>query len=239
VMRAMRELRLNNRRQPAATPGVQPVLIYETLGQANNVYSDFEVSPGVTNTYFVQAKLTVNHVTVVNSGGTPDYAFQPVVYLSDMSPGANGSVSVASLTPYQQWRQNQFTASELTNSSISGDLADPDNDKLPNIAEYALGLNPKAADPPGALKVATWLDSDNGLAYATLTYRLAKPPPADLVPSVEFCTNLAASTWATNGVAVIGTSDQGTFTETQVRPPLSLSESSQGFFRLRLRLTTP
>ncbi len=46
-----------------------------------------------------------------------------------------------------QWLQANFTTSELTNSAISGDLADPDHDGINNALEYAFALNPKIPSP--------------------------------------------------------------------------------------------
>lgn len=50
--------------------------------------------------------------------------------------------------PYETWRSIYFTASELTNSAISGDSADPDGDGLANLLEFALNLNPRVASQP-------------------------------------------------------------------------------------------
>jgi hypothetical protein len=44
------------------------------------------------------------------------------------------------------WTSKAFTAAELSNPEISGPSADPDKDGYPNVVEYALGLNPKAAE---------------------------------------------------------------------------------------------
>ena len=48
--------------------------------------------------------------------------------------------------------------------SIAGDLADPDHDGLPNLVEYALGLDPLS---PGTVAIPK-LGSANG--YLTLTF---------------------------------------------------------------------
>jgi hypothetical protein len=44
---------------------------------------------------------------------------------------------------YELWRSEHFTAAELSNSSISGDNADPDGDSVRNRDEYIAGTNPK------------------------------------------------------------------------------------------------
>ena len=48
--------------------------------------------------------------------------------------------------PADDWRKTNFTSLELADATISGDLADPDHDGLPNLMEYTLGMNPKVAD---------------------------------------------------------------------------------------------
>jgi hypothetical protein len=42
------------------------------------------------------------------------------------------------------WSSGVFTGEELLDPQVSGDLADPDHDGLPNLLEYALGLNPRS-----------------------------------------------------------------------------------------------
>lgn len=222
-------------RRPAATPTVQSNLVYEAIGQTNVVYDDWAVLSGVTNSYLVTAKVTVNQVVVVTTGGTAYYAFQPMVYSSLPSGPVDGSVLPVS--PYQQWRQSQFTVQQITNSSIGGDLADPDHDGMPNVWKYAMGLAPWSAPGPGC--VLAGLCQTNGASYATLTYRLAKPAPTDIAVFVDCATNLPSSNWSTNGVIPLGTVDRGTYLENTVRAPWSTSGGKPGFLRLRLSLGGP
>jgi hypothetical protein len=44
------------------------------------------------------------------------------------------------------WRYRFFTLAELSDETVSGDLADPDGDGIPNLLEFALGANPRASD---------------------------------------------------------------------------------------------
>ena len=222
-------------RRPAATPAVQSNLVYEAIGETNVVYDDWAVAFGVTNSYFVKAKLTVNQVAVVTTGGTAYYAFQPAVYYSPPSGPSNGSV--LSVSPYQQWRLTQFTSLQLTNSSIGGDLADPDHDGMPNVWKYAMGLSPWTT--PAAGSVSAGLYRTNGSSYATLTYRLAKPAPTDIAVFVDCATNLPALSWTTNGVTPLGTADMGTYWENTVRAPWGVAAGKEGFLRLRLTLGGP
>jgi hypothetical protein len=59
-------------------------------------------------------------------------------------------LQVATITiedkPFDAWRFANFSASELNDPSISGPNADPDHDQLPNLIEYALGLDPHVSN---------------------------------------------------------------------------------------------
>lgn len=46
--------------------------------------------------------------------------------------------------PFDAWRFANFTSTELGNSAVSGETADPDADQLANLIEYALALMPKS-----------------------------------------------------------------------------------------------
>lgn len=48
---------------------------------------------------------------------------------------------------YQNWKDSVFDTDELNDISISGDLADVDFDSLGTLAEFALGGDPKVAEP--------------------------------------------------------------------------------------------
>jgi hypothetical protein len=47
---------------------------------------------------------------------------------------------------YADWEMQTFTSTELTNSVYEGPLADPDDDGVPNIVEFAVGGNPLVPD---------------------------------------------------------------------------------------------
>ena len=58
--------------------------------------------------------------------------------------------SLAPSTGFAQWRTEFFTPAELADPAISGDLADPDHDRLVNLMEYALHLDPTRPSSAGS-----------------------------------------------------------------------------------------
>jgi hypothetical protein len=50
-------------------------------------------------------------------------------------------------TTFQAWQALRYADSELANPQTGGQNADPDNDSMPNLLEYALGLEPRRPDP--------------------------------------------------------------------------------------------
>lgn len=74
---------------------------------------------------------------------------------------------------YLQWAARYFSATQLADPAISGALATPQNDRIPNLLKYLCGINParpmsntdKAALPLGVLVTS------GGTQYLTLTYR--------------------------------------------------------------------
>jgi hypothetical protein len=55
--------------------------------------------------------------------------------------------SAAAPTPRAAWRLHRFSATQLADSAISAELADPDRDAMTNLLEYALGTDPLRPDP--------------------------------------------------------------------------------------------
>ncbi len=60
------------------------------------------------------------------------------------APISSLSVTINDL-PADDWRFGKFTPAELANPAISGDAADPNNNGIPNLLEYALNGDPKGS----------------------------------------------------------------------------------------------
>ena len=87
----------------------------------------------------------------------------------------NGTLRI--VTPFELWRQQHFNTIEDARNAASH--ADPDSDKIPNLIEYALGLDPNQSSPGGLPSVGT--THIGGFDYLTLT--LTCPPD---IPDVSY-----------------------------------------------------
>lgn len=153
--------------------------------------------------------------------------------VSDFSLTA-GSTASATITihdrPYDGWRVSRFTPGELTSPSVSGDTADPDADGRTNLLEYALGSEPKSADPDASSPV---VGTEAG--RITLAYTRPTSPPPDVSYAAEWSADL--QTWTTGSAVVeaVSSIDNGDGTTTVlVRSVTSLTTSPRQFLRLRV-----
>jgi len=100
--------------------------------------------------------------------------------------------------PIETWRNGSF-GTNANRFSVSGDYADPDQDAIPNLLEYAHGLDPLVASTTGL--PAGDLTNIGGTNFLTLTFQ--RPTSVtDLTYTVLVASNLYA--WDT-GCTFIGT----------------------------------
>ncbi|MDX2109854.1 MAG: sialate O-acetylesterase [Verrucomicrobiota bacterium] len=110
------------------------------------------------------------------------------------------------------WRQTYFTAAELLDSTISGELADPLHDGIPNKLKFALGYGPREQVVPLA---AT--PGGQGSAFA-FTYQ-HDTSATDYPLIVEVSQDL--STWSRQPDDYVSTATPlaGTLEQVTIRPP--------------------
>ena len=116
------------------------------------------------------------------------------------------------------WTQSHFTESEIS-QGLAADEADPDGDGLVNLAEYALGTDPRHFSPPLAA-----VRDENGL---TLTFTR----PAGLT-GISYAAESSdgLGTWSPVTLEVIAT---GTTETVRARDPLTSGNPGRRFIRLR------
>jgi glucose/arabinose dehydrogenase len=139
-------------------------------------------------------------------------------------------------SPYEAWRWLHFTDAELSDPSVSGALADPEGDLVPNLLEYAFNDDPKLANATSKFDGRIETDAGTGLSYLVVTFPRRKPP-VDITYEVETTTDFRH--WQSGpGIAeeLLPAVDDGNgVTETATYRLLSpLEESPFRFVRLEI-----
>ncbi len=160
--------------------------------------------------------LTTNQVTVtIRLTPSVNYLFTSLT---------NATVNILD-RPINNWLRANFTASEQTNSLISGDAANPDGDALPNLLEYAMGLSPQSPDSsPFALA------NTNGFFQITFPQSMTAP---DVLLAGEWSPDLRNWHAGDNYLQPVASWDQGTNRLITLRAGPLVATNASGFFRLR------
>lgn len=167
----------------------------------------------------------------LRAGATVDFAVTPGPGV-DMNFDATEfraqiTVPQAAATTFNDWRAGHFTAGELANAAISGDAADPDGDGIPNLLEYAFGLDPRAPDSAGLPTIG--LGIVNSVTYLTLSFRQARA--ADLAYRVETSGDLGVNAWKPDGLPLGAPVDNGDGTDTVTyRDSVAVSAAPAAFY---------
>ena len=135
------------------------------------------------------------------------------------------------------WRNQNFSASSLSDpaqeATVWGDLADPDQDGVNNLLEYALHSNPNSRESISA-SIFTGMLITNAVQYQTLSFkRLKNEPSLQYVPEVSG----DKSTWAfgTNTVRLLNITNIDATMEWAVFQDLTpVAPGNARFMRLRV-----
>lgn len=137
------------------------------------------------------------------------------------------------LSSFDQWQARQFTPEQQANPAVSGLVATPQGDGVPNLLKYALNLDPKRAvssDDASALPVSTVETGDT--SYLALTYRQNKAATGIVY---ELQTSDDLLTWQTVAPdisEVVGT--DSTTGDSVVRKKVQLNGETKKFIRLKV-----
>ncbi len=145
------------------------------------------------------------------------------------------SVPPASPATFAAWQQQNFTAAQFINPSISGSTAASAGDGIQNLFKYSANL---AANAPGAEAVPMLgLGIVGNSTYLTLSYRKASAP-TDLIFSTELnAGDLSHGPWTPGGILFGQPVSNGDGTQTiTVRDVVPISPLTQARF-IRLRIT--
>ncbi len=133
--------------------------------------------------------------------------------------------------PMDAWRFSKFTAAELTDPLLSGDLADFEKDAIVNLHEYAFGLAPKISDTPGLPVVSIQPGGALALAYTRVK------SATDITYTVEVSNDLTTWFLGATYTSPISTVDHGA-TETVKVGSLLAPDAAHCQF-MRVRITRP
>jgi len=157
-------------------------------------------APGNSN-----RKIFVDRVNT-NSGYILEYAVNedlsgaplPVTTSHYKFPSFYGSHFLSPQALYDDWGSGYGLG-----NGQEGLAADPDLDRMNNLAEYALGGNPTNSDAKEVLPVSM---ADSGEGLVVYAYNRRRDADArGLTYAVEMNTNLLVGGWSSNGVAETGT----------------------------------
>lgn len=138
---------------------------------------------------------------------------------------------------YSFWRTTQFSSAELADPALEttvwGDLADPDHDGIPNLLEYGTATDAKKANAsPAPITLDT--DAPGGPRLALTYQRRIRAKAGGVLFQVEWSGSLAPDSWATTGVTETGTGIMNEIETVVASVPLGPTARF-----LRLRVTAP
>ncbi len=199
---------------------VNNTLVYSTLAVgASTVSFDF------TTPIQIGAKLDLT----ITPGPGVDVDFDYIDFRAQISKAASPP------TTFTAWQEQNFTAAEIIDPTISGDNAAPAGDGVDNLIKYSASVSPKtfaAAALPVVGQQTIGADT-----YLTLSYRRTFAA-ADLVFTPQLnAGDLASDPWLPGGILVGPpvTNPDGTQTFTY-RDEVPITPANPGRF-MRLRIT--
>jgi uncharacterized repeat protein (TIGR03803 family) len=143
------------------------------------------------------AGLTLSSAGVISGTPTATGIFPGTVTASNgVGAAATQNFTITVFTTFSSWANQWFTAQQLSDPTISGPNATPENDGIANLYKYLFDINPTEIMTPAdlaALPVAG-TTTTNGISYLTLTYR-ENPLASGITANVQTSPDLKA--WQT------------------------------------------
>jgi len=132
-------------------------------------------------------------------------------------------------TTFDTWRKLRFSTNDLANAAVSGEQADPDGDRIPNLAEYAFGFEPTHADTHVLKAFRSGPSASFRISYERLAVL------SDILFEWQTSTNLMDWTPATPLVELLGPGREPSMQRVEVG---FAGSCDLCFFRLSLSLKT-
>lgn len=214
--------------------------------------SEFKVVPRTLNGgYGPRSVQVLLNGTVVYQGtmaatATLDVAESPPIYATNAEllitssydpayPTNSRNVQVAEIMflergmpgTFEDWAVHQFNGTQLADLAVSGPLADPDGDGVPNLAEFAFGGNPLSPDASNAVLQYVPYNSDSFV----LNYRV-RQNLGDVSLIFETSSNLI--NWSS--VTPFQTTTVANFGQVYGRDAFFSRNTPASFFRIRMQL---
>ena len=136
--------------QPAVPTGllanpVSTTAIALAWTENGNAQTGFNVEQSLDGIAFTQIGSTTSNVmayTATNLSPAIKYYYRVYAFNGSGNSAYSNTNSAVTLVPWNQWQMTNFTATQLTNTAISGMGADPAGDGVPNLVKYGLNQNP-------------------------------------------------------------------------------------------------
>ncbi|RYD85400.1 MAG: hypothetical protein EOP84_02600 [Verrucomicrobiaceae bacterium] len=182
--------------------------------------TDFQALPATVTIPAGSASTTLTIAPVSDSFAQGDRSITLAVgadFALVRDPAQTAAITLVD-KPFDAWRFANFDSLELANPTHSSGTADPDNDTLPNLIEYALGLSPESPDS-NPITVAIV----NGYLQLTAT---KNPAATDVIWGAEVSGDL--ETWT---AAEIGTDTSSAFAASD---PVQTEGTEKRFMRIKV-----
>lgn len=158
----------------------------------------------------------------------------------DGNSGAGGAAQIQAVVKLrvfasliEQWKNSHF-GSDLENAaletSVWGDGADPDQDGLPNLLEYALGFIPNLADAGnGPQRSVADIEGSN---YYTIEFERHPDPQVEMF--VEVCSDLSDAGWSSDAseMRMVDSTPTNSMQRLTFQDQRSLETSTNRFYRI-------